>query len=80
MTRHPEIHPLIRGMGFQTQGAVMEKFQLVSVALVALAAGGSANAADLPVRKAPPPIWNWTGGYIGVHVGAAGSCERDRKT
>ena len=48
----------------------MKRFQLVSVALVALAASGSANAADMPVRNAPPPIWNWSGGYIGVHVGA----------
>ena len=48
----------------------MKKFLLGSVTLVALTAGGSANAADMPVKSAPPPIWNWTGGYIGGHVGA----------
>src|SRR5713226_1392721 len=47
-----------------------------SVAVVALIAG-PANAADLavkaaPVYKAPPPVvtyYNWTGCYIGGHVG-----------
>ncbi len=48
----------------------MKKFLLGSVTLVALTAGGSANAADMPAPSAPPPIWNWTGGYIGGHVGA----------
>ncbi len=49
----------------------MKKLLLGTVAIVALA-GGSAGAADLPVYKAPPPIvpvWNWTGCYIGGHVG-----------
>jgi outer membrane immunogenic protein len=41
---------------------------------VALALGSTsvASAADLPVRKAPPPVvavYNWTGFYIGGHVG-----------
>ena len=38
---------------------------------VALISSLGAQAADLPV-KAPPPIpaiYNWTGGYLGVHVG-----------
>jgi hypothetical protein len=48
----------------------MKKFLLRGIALVALAAGGSANAADMPIGKAPLPVWNWTGGYISVHVGA----------
>src|SRR6266404_1935761 len=50
----------------------MKKLLLASVAVAAIAAAGSANAADLPVYKAPPPIapvWNWTGCYIGGHVG-----------
>ena len=41
--------------------------------------GSAATAADLP-RKAPapvvappPPIWNWTGFYVGGHVGAGWS-------
>jgi outer membrane immunogenic protein len=50
----------------------MRKLLLVSAAVVALCA--SANAADLPVKapayKAPlPPVWSWTGCYIGGHIG-----------
>src|SRR5262245_66338645 len=48
----------------------MKKFLLGSVALVALVAGDAVSAADMPIGKAPPPIWSWTGGYIGVHLGA----------
>jgi outer membrane immunogenic protein len=47
-------------------------------AVLAMFAGGAANAADLPVRPAPPrapvfvaPIYNWTGFYIGVNGGGA---------
>ena len=54
----------------------MKKFLLGTVALVALGTA-SAVAADLPARtytKAPvyaAPIYNWTGFYAGVHIGAA---------
>jgi outer membrane immunogenic protein len=44
---------------------------LASAAIVALIAAGPALAADLPL-KAPPPVvaaWNWSGFYIGGHVG-----------
>ena len=53
------------------------KFLLVTVALVALGATAPALAADLgarPYTKAPAyaaPIYNWTGFYIGGHVGGA---------
>src|SRR5438105_10361258 len=57
----------------------MKKFLLGTVALVALGAA-PAMAADLgarPYMKAPPavmaPIYNWTGFYIGGHVGGAWS-------
>src|SRR5262245_10580704 len=51
----------------------MRKLLVVGAAIVALGAA-SANAADLrvkaPVYKAPPPpVWSWTGCYIGAHVG-----------
>ena len=56
----------------------MKKILLATVALVALGATAPALAADLaarPYTKAPPPvmapIYNWTGFYIGGHVGAA---------
>jgi outer membrane immunogenic protein len=56
----------------------MKKFLFGTVALAALA--GPAFAADMPARtytKAPPPytapavVYNWTGFYIGGHVGGA---------
>ena len=54
----------------------MKKFLLGTVALVAFAA--PAMAADLGARTytkapayAPAPIYNWTGFYIGGHVGGA---------
>ncbi|HEY0331781.1 MAG TPA: outer membrane protein [Rhodopseudomonas sp.] len=56
----------------------MKKFLLGTVALVAMAATVPAFAADLGARtytKAPAyvaaPIYNWTGFYIGGHVGGA---------
>ena len=54
----------------------MKKLLLATVALVVL--GAPALAADLrarPYTKAPPPIaapiYNWTGFYIGAHLGVA---------
>ena len=55
----------------------MKKFLLSTAALVALAA--PALAADLPARPytkapaytAPAVVYNWTGFYIGGHVGGA---------
>ena len=56
----------------------MKKFLLATVALVALGATAPALAADLaarPYTKAPAyvpaPVYNWTGLYIGGHVGGA---------
>ena len=57
----------------------MKKFLLGTVALVALGATVPALAADLPARSAPyikapayvAPIYNWTGFYIGGHIGGA---------
>src|SRR5579872_2865041 len=55
----------------------MKKVLLATVALVALGATVPALAADLPARsytKAPAyaaPIYNWTGFYIGGHLGGA---------
>jgi outer membrane immunogenic protein len=56
----------------------MKKFLLATVALVALGATVPALAADLPARTytkapayAPAPIYNWTGFYIGGHLGGA---------
>ncbi|NWG23106.1 MAG: porin family protein [Pseudorhodoplanes sp.] len=60
----------------------MRKFTLASLAIAGLALSMvSASAADLsrrPVYKAPPPvaqIYNWTGFYIGGHIGGAFGSE-----
>ncbi len=61
----------------------MKKFLLGTVALVALGATVPALAADLPARtytKAPvyaAPIYNWTGFYIGGHIGGAFSGDNN---
>jgi len=56
----------------------MKKLLLATVALAALGATAPALAADLaarPYTKAPPPIaapiYNWTGFYLGGHLGVA---------
>jgi outer membrane immunogenic protein len=37
----------------------------------AVLAGGSASAADMPVKAADPvPVYSWSGGYLGLGVGA----------
>jgi outer membrane immunogenic protein len=62
----------------------MKKFLLGTVALVALGATAPALAADLgaraPYSKAPAyaaPIYNWTGFYVGGHIGGAFSSENN---
>jgi outer membrane immunogenic protein len=56
----------------------MKKFLMGTVALVALGMALPASAADLAPRTytkapayVPAPIYNWTGFYIGGHVGGA---------
>src|SRR6202045_3053316 len=60
------------------ENKLMKKFLLGTVALIALGATVPALAADLaarPYTKAAPavyaPIYNWTGFYIGGHLGGA---------
>ena len=63
----------------------MKKFLLATVALVAVGAALPARAADFSARtpyytKAPaymPPIYNWTGFYVGGHVGGAFSSDNN---
>ncbi|MGY4194455.1 opacity protein-like surface antigen [Bradyrhizobium sp. USDA 4520] len=43
---------------------------LLGATTIALVASGVANSADLePEVKLPPAVWDWSGGYIGGHVG-----------
>lgn len=54
----------------------MKRLLLASVGLIALGIAVPASAADLGVRRGPAvapvavaPIYNWTGFYIGAHIG-----------
>src|SRR5262245_52118996 len=52
----------------------MKWLSRVCVALAAIAAAGSAVAADLSVKAPPRPLdvaYNWSGFYIGANVGGA---------
>jgi opacity protein-like surface antigen len=52
------------------------------IALATLAFVGATRAADLPriTYKAPPPIFSWSGIYIGVHAGTALGLQEDTFT
>jgi hypothetical protein len=52
-------------------GASMKKLFVAGVSLVALKAGGSAVAADRPLKAPPPvpPVYSWSGCYGGGFVG-----------
>jgi outer membrane immunogenic protein len=51
----------------------MKTFIVSGLAIAALAVAGAANAADLPVYKAPPPAapvaYSWSGAYFGGNLG-----------
>jgi outer membrane immunogenic protein len=53
----------------------MRKFSVTSSAIVAMMIAAPASAADLPIKSRPvvqpPPVFSWTGFYIGAHVGGA---------
>src|ERR1700709_2759257 len=63
----------------------MKKYLLASAALIALCAAAPALAADLGARTyskaapmmAPAAVYNWTGFYIGGHVGGAFNDHND---
>ena len=53
----------------------MKKLLLGSVALIALAAAGSAIAAEMPIKAPPPPPCIWCGFYIGGDIGGYGASQ-----
>jgi outer membrane immunogenic protein len=63
----------------------MKKFLLATVALAMIGAALPVHAADLGARapyynKAPAymaPIYNWTGFYVGGHIGGAFSSDNN---
>jgi len=48
----------------------MKKFLGLALAGALSVAALPAVAADYPLKAAPPPIWTWTGFYVGVQAGA----------
>ena len=58
----------------------MQKTLLSGVALIALT--GFANAADMPLKAAPVPVYvsTWTGCYIGGHAGYGKEHSSDQYT
>jgi outer membrane immunogenic protein len=58
----------------------MKKFLLGSVALAAVIAG-PAMAADMPLKAPPPPpVFSWTGCYVGIEGGGAWGRSRHDNT
>jgi outer membrane immunogenic protein len=62
----------------------LKKILSLGIALIAFAIAPSAHAADMPIRGpkyyAPPPmpaVFNWTGMYMGFHVGYGFSDDLD---
>jgi outer membrane immunogenic protein len=58
-------------------------FRTMTAASVLALGLGSANAADLvpePIVEAPPPVFNWTGFYAGVHAGYAWGGQDDNQS
>jgi outer membrane immunogenic protein len=59
----------------QRQGLSMRHLSIAIIAAaLGLSFGQAASAADVPVKApppayAPPPVYNWTGFYVGGHVG-----------
>lgn len=47
----------------------MKKFTIVAAAFAALVFNAPAKAADMPIYKAAPAVFDWTGFYIGAHAG-----------
>jgi outer membrane immunogenic protein len=58
---------------FERRGARMRKLLLATSVLAAMVMAAPVSAADLAVKARPlppPPVFSWSGCYIGVHVGA----------
>lgn len=58
----------------------MKRLALGSLAVAALAAMSSAQAADMPVKAPAAPIADWAGFYVGVNAGGAWSNVKQFET
>ena len=74
---HGAAEPLVWFGGFSRTGEAKVKMKALLLSCSAIVLAGSAMAADLPSRKAPvsyieaPPVFTWTGFYVGLNAGAA---------
>jgi outer membrane immunogenic protein len=63
------------------QGVVMNKLLLGSFALALTMGGSAAMAADMPLKAPPPPpVFSWTGCYVGIEGGGAWGRSRHDNT
>ena len=51
----------------------MKNVLIGSLVALATAGGSAAMAADMPLKAPPPPVFSWTGFYIGANIGGAWS-------
>ncbi|HEV1999827.1 MAG TPA: outer membrane beta-barrel protein [Xanthobacteraceae bacterium] len=58
----------------------MRKFLGLALAGALSVAALPAVAADYPLKAAPPPIWTWTGFYVGVQAGGGWMIDRWKNT
>src|SRR5215471_228131 len=77
------VRPVCERAAIQGQGCTMRsKLIAAFTCTTALVAAGAASAADLaarPYTKAPAyiePLFNWTGFYVGGHIGGAWTNEQ----
>lgn len=55
----------------------MKKVLIGSLVALATAGGSAAMAADMPLKAPPPPVFSWTGCYVGITGGGAWGRSRD---
>ena len=55
----------------------MKKLLIGSLVALATAGGSAAMAADMPLKAPPPPVFSWTGCYVGIEGGYAWGRSRD---
>lgn len=71
----PEMLPFHVGRVSMPGGLQMKKLVIASIAVAAVY-GAPAIAADMPLKAPAPPIWTWTGFYVGVEAGAGWDSTR----